>query len=395
MEKINENNFKNNSKIEINNTKYYEILGVDKDATFEQIKWAFRSSPFICLHPNKGHDPEKKKEFINAYEVLKDEKTRNIYDKYGEEGIKAYRSKKENFDFDLFDFSGSFNKNKDKFVKFNIALQDSYNGGYKELEYDRLILCPKCKDKSNIKCPKCCDEGKIIKIQKIGDLSLKFEEQCDECNGLGIKLENKNCEECGGNFMKVIKRKIKINLDKGVPDGHLYKFVGEGDEHYKKPADDLKVIIKIKHNENFIRKEADLFYKCKISLLEALTGVKSVINYLNGKQILIYSKPGEVIKPTTIKTIEGLGMPFFNFPNKYGNLYINFEIIFPDKISDKESKKLEEILKNINTSENIPDNIEKYLLKDYDGSNVNAFYEFGKNEDNENKDIEKVNCEHQ
>jgi len=61
MEKINENNFKNNSKIEINNTKYYEILGVDKDATFEQIKWAFRSSPFICLHPNKGHDPEKKK----------------------------------------------------------------------------------------------------------------------------------------------------------------------------------------------------------------------------------------------------------------------------------------------------------------------------------------------
>ena len=274
-------------------------------------------------------------------------------------------------------------------------MQDSYNGGYKELEYDRLILCPKCKDKSNIKCPKCCDEGKIIKIQKIGDLSLKFEEQCDECNGLGIKLENKNCEECGGNFMKVIKRKIKINLDKGVPDGHIYKFVGEGDEHYKKPADDLKVIIKIKHNENFIRKEADLFYKCKISLLEALTGVKSVINYLNGKQILIYSKPGEVIKPTTIKTIEGLGMPFFNFPNKYGNLYINFEIIFPDKISDKESKKLEEIFKNINTSENIPDNIEKYLLKDYDGSNVNAFYEFGKNEDNENKDIEKVNCEHQ
>ena len=69
MEKINESKFKSNSKIEINNTKYYEILGVDKAATFEQIKRAFRRSPFICLHPGTGHDIEKYKEFINAYEV--------------------------------------------------------------------------------------------------------------------------------------------------------------------------------------------------------------------------------------------------------------------------------------------------------------------------------------
>ena len=394
MEKINESKFKSNSKIEINNTKYYEILGVDKDATFEQIKRAFRRSPFICLHPGKGHDIEKYKEFINAYEVLKDEEKRNIYDKYGEEGVKAYRLKNE-FDYSFTFLSSSFNKNTEKKVKLHIALQDSYNGGYKELEYDRLILCPKCKDKSNIKCPKCSKEGKIIKIRKIAKLSIKYEEQCDECNGLGIKLENKNCEECGGNFVKVVKRKIKINLDKGVSDGHIYKFVGEGDEHYKKPADDLKVIIKIENNENFIRKGADLFYKCKISLLEALTGVKSVINHFNGKQIIIYSNPGEVIKPTTIKTTEGLGMPFFNLQNKYGNLYINFEIIFPDKISDKESKKLEGIFKNINTSENIPDNIEKYLLKDYDDSKVDASYKFGEKENNENKCIEEVNCEHQ
>ena len=74
--------------------------------------------------------------------------------------------------------------------------------------------------------------------------------------------------------MKVKKRKIKLNLDKGIPDGNEYKFVGKENEHDKKPADDLIVQIKIENNENFKRKGADLFYKCEISLLEAFTGVK-------------------------------------------------------------------------------------------------------------------------
>ena len=126
-----------------------------------------------------------------------------------------------------------------------------------------------------------------------------------------------------------IKRKIVIDLERGVPDGHKYKMANVGDEFPGIETGDLIIEIFLQEHKDFIRKGADLWYKCRISLYEALTGVKSAINHLNGKRILIQTKPDEIIQPETIKTVKGFGMPFFNSPDKYGNLYVEFKIVFP------------------------------------------------------------------
>ena len=119
----------------------------------------------------------------------------------------------------------------------------------------------------------------------------------------------------------------------------------EGDEFPGRKTGDLVIEIFLEKHKDFIRKGADLLYESKISLLEAINGVKFAINHLNGKRILIESKPDEIIQPNTLKTIKNLGMPFFNLSDKYGNLYIEFKIVLPNKLTVEKKKKLNENFK--------------------------------------------------
>ena len=113
--------------------------------------------------------------------------------------------------------------------------------------------------------------------------------------------------------------KRRNNLEREVRDKHRYKFPNERDEFPGKEIGDLIIEIFLEKHKDFIRKGADLFYECKISLLEAINGVKLAINFLNGKKILIEQKPYEIIQPNTVKTVKNLGMLFLI-------LLINMEI---------------------------------------------------------------------
>ena len=250
-------------------------------------------------------------------------------------------------------------------VKLNITLEDAYNGRRKEVEYDKKIICPKCKgtwssnSNEKITCVKCNGSGNELII---GNLSKK----CDECNG-ERKIFKGKCEECKGKMVQTIKRKIGIDLERGVPDGHKYKMANVGDEFPGIETGDLIIEIFLQEHKDFIRKGADLWYKCRILLYEALIGVKSAINHLNGKRILIQTKPDEIIQPETIKTVKGFGMPFFNSPDKYGNLYVEFKIVFPDKLNKEQYKKLSEIFKDekINIVDDLSKDMETCNLEDY------------------------------
>ena len=208
-------------------------------------------------------------------------------------------------------------------------------------------------------------------LEKYGLSNAEIQEKIDKC------------KECKGKMVKNIKRKIGIDIDKGVPDGHRYTMGGEGDEYPEIETGDLVVEVFLDKHKDFIRRGADLVYKTEISLLEALTGVKIAITHLDGRRILIYTEPGEIIQPEKLKTVTELGMPFFNSPYRFGNLYIDFQIAFPDKLTDEQSKKISEILKNerINHVGSVPKDIEKYTMEDYNASETNSSYKGGKKED--------------
>ena len=349
------------------------------------------------MHPDKGGDPAKFQEMQNAYEILSDPKKRDIYDKYGEEGLKKGMSDDFGFDpFDLFNFGPFSNhsrsnvkkKCKSKLVEMHITLENAYNGGKKEIVYDRRIICTKCKGTGSANpdaktiCSKCNGTGTRLIVQRHGPMIMQTQTTCDECNGEGKIIKDK-CKECKGKMVKNIKKKIVIEIDKGVPDGHRYTKSGEGDEYPDVEAGDLIVEIYLEKHKDFIRKGADLIYKCEISLLEALTGLKIAITHLDGRRILISTNPGEIIQPEKLKTVSELGMPFFNSPYRFGNLYLDFQIVFPNKLTEEENKKLTEILQNdrINKIGNLPKDIEKYTMEDYDASETNSSYKGGKKED--------------
>lgn len=392
-------------------------MGLDKSATHEDIIKVYKRLIIRC-HPDKGHDPKIFKEIQKAYNVLSDPKKKKIYDEYGEEGLTDAEIGEDSDLFNIFSCgTPPTNKNlkkkcKEKLVELSITLEDSYNGEKKEIEYDRRIICPKCKDvessylNENNTCLKCNGSGmRIITMQNKDCMDFNSQQECDECNGEG-KIIKEKCQECEGNKVKNIKRKMEINLEKGVPDGHRYSIANEGDEFPDFETGDLIVAIVLQKHKDFIRKGADLLYKCKISLLESLIGFNISFNHLDGRRILIESNPDKIIQPETLKTVEGLGMPFFNSPDKYGNLYIDFKIVFPDKLDKDQKKNLCEILKNekINIVDDLSKDIEKYHLVDYNEEKINSDYNGGKkgdlkgesdNENEEGDNNKEVNCANQ
>ncbi len=159
---------------------------------------------------------------------------------------------------------------------------------------------------------------------------------CDECEGKGEVIdEKKKCKTCNGKKVKKDTKKLKVEVDKGAPNGEKYVIHGEGNEVPDVEPGDVLVQIVVKQHKAFMRKGADLAIDKEISLIEALTGVDFVVTHLDGRKIRIMNKPGEVIKPDDIKTVEHQGMPYHKKTYMSGNLFIHFKIKFPNTIEAK------------------------------------------------------------
>lgn len=133
-------------------------------------------------------------------------------------------------------------------------------------------------------------------------------------------------------------------MDKGIPDGHRYTFKGESDEIPDVEAGDVIVEILIDKHKKFTRKGGDLVYHADITLVEALSGFEMIIEHLDKRKIHIKTKPGDIIKPGDLKTVKECGMPFFNSPYRFGNLYIQFNIVFPEKVSEDQKNQLAKVI---------------------------------------------------
>jgi DnaJ family protein A protein 2 len=156
---------------------------------------------------------------------------------------------------------------------------------------------------------------------------------CDECGGKGESIDDKKkCKVCNGKKVKKETKKLKVEVDKGAPNGEKYTIHGEGDEIPDAESGDVIVQILEKKHKYFIRKGADLVMEKEITLIEALTGLDFILTHLDGRKIRIKNNTGEIIKPDDIKTCEHLGMPYHKKVYMNGNLLIHFKIKFPTTI---------------------------------------------------------------
>ena len=397
-------------KKDVDTTKYYKILGVDKNASKDEIKKAYRNL-VRTKHPDKGGSEEEFQNIQLAYDTLSDENKRKVYDEYGEEGLKEGMTGEEPTDiFDILSGGrGKRNvkrKTKSVLQAMEVSLEDIFMGKEKYLEIKRYRICKKCKGNgskdpnANTKCPGC--NGKRVKlvVQRMGNTILQSQQTCPDCRGEGYIIKNEDkCPTCKGQKVNQESKTLKILLDKGAPDGKRYTFEGESDEMPGYDPGDVIIEIRIKKHPVFERTGADLTMKADISLLEALTGFQLLINHLDGRHVLINSKKGEIIKPGVIKTVKECGMPFFDHPTRFGNLYIKFNIHFPKSLKEDQKEALFELFPKITLPIKDIDKIkEKYKMTEYNENATNTFATGGNRPDEQEEDErprQQVSCQNQ
>ena len=396
-------------KKDVDTTKYYKVLGVDKNASKDEIKKAYRTL-VRTKHPDKGGSEEEFQEIQLAYDTLSDENKRKVYDEYGEEGIKEGMTGEEPRDiFDIFTGGGRKNvkrKTKSVLQEMVVSLEDIFVGKEKYLEIKRYRICKKCKGNgskdpnANTKCPGC--NGKRVKlvIQRMGNTILQSQQTCPDCRGEGYIIKNEDkCEACNGQKVNQESKTLKILLDKGAPDGKRYTFEGESDEMPGYDPGDVIIEIRIKKHDVFERSGADLTMKADISLLESLTGFQLLITHLDGRKVLINSKKGEIIKPGMMKTVKECGMPFYDHPTRFGNLYIRFNVHFPKSLKEAQKDALQHLFPKISVQIKDIDKIkEKYKMTEYKENMTNT-YATGGNRPDESEEEERprqqVSCQNQ
>ncbi|MDN5330995.1 MAG: molecular chaperone DnaJ [Tepidanaerobacteraceae bacterium] len=348
---------------------YYEILGVGKDATEEEIKKAYRKLA-RQYHPDVNKSPdaaEKFKEINEAYQVLSDPQKRAMYDKFGHAGVDPNAAQGDfggggfgdfgDFDFgrdifgDIFDsFFGGFGEPRKKGpvrgadIRYDleITLEEAFLGAEKEIELYRTESCPRCggtgaKPGTGAKtCPVCGGSGQVKQVQNTPFGRYISITTCTRCQGTGIVIEEP-CPECRGTGNIRASRKIKVKIPPGVDTGSKLRLAGEGEPGARGgPAGDLYVVIHVKPHRLFIRQGDDLIYEAPISFVQAALGAEIEVPTLDGRVKL---KIPEGTQPGTRFRIKGKGMPHLRGYGR-GDLHVKVNVVIPKKLSEKQKELL-------------------------------------------------------
>lgn len=373
----------------VRETKLYEILEVPPQSTPEEIKKAYRKLA-IKYHPDKNPNAgDRFKEISVAYEILSDPEKREVYDKYGEEGLKEGGGADAADIFSMFGFpfggrgghshgrGGRQQKRKGKnvAVAFPVTLEDLYCGKQAHFKLDKTVLCSQCSGKgtknpgTKTKCNTCEGQGFRVHIRHVAfGLVQQMQEPCAACGGEGEVIKAKDrCKKCSGNKTIEEERKLDVFIDKGMTHGQQIVFSGEGDQMPDIIPGDIILVLQCAEHAVFRREGNDLFIEKKIKLVEALCGFQFLLTHLDGRTLHVKSTKGEVVKPGDTMRIENEGMPQFKNPFEKGSLFIKFEIEFPESgsISNDQISSLMKILPKGSTVDEkmITDDVEEVSLK--------------------------------
>lgn len=332
----------------VDTTKLYETLGVEKSADAKEIKKAYRKLS-LKHHPDRGGDEQKFKEINAAYEVLSDADKRSAYDKYGLEGVSDEGGAGGMGGDDLFSMffgggRGGRSRGPKKGQSINhplkVSLEDLYNGKTVKLAVNRKVIVGEVRT-----CRKCDGQGAVMEVRQIGPgMITQVQRHCDECGGQGTMAERKN------------ERKVlEVHVDKGMKHGQKITFRNMADEVPNQETGDVNFIVQEKEHSLFKRKGADLLVTKELSLNQALCGFAWKIKHLDGRDVVIKTRPGEIIHAEVmdqesgrvlpyIRKVKDEGMPSHGNPFVKGDLYVAFQISFPDSLAPEVVDALRKIL---------------------------------------------------
>lgn len=356
---------------------YYKVLGVDKNASKEDIKKAFHKLAHKYHPDKKGGDEKKFKEINEAYQTLSDEEKRSQYDTYGKTfsgggpgGFSGFQG--GGFGFDIndifrgggggveFDASnvedifstffgggrssrGKVKRGRDISVDILISFSDSIFGVERKININKIGSCDACvgtgakKGSSKDKCKTCSGTGKITEHKRSFLGTFATERLCDKCFGQG-EIPKEFCPECKGEGVLKKNEEINVKIPSGIEDGQMIRFSGKGEGVPHGSAGDLYVKIHVDKHSIWRREGANLVTDLNIKLTDALLGAVYKLRTLEGEidlKIPAGFSFGEILR------VKGKGVP--NDRGGRGDILVYINIKMPKKLSKKEEEIVEKL----------------------------------------------------
>ena len=342
---------------------YYDILGISREASADEIKKAYRKTA-LKYHPdmNAGdrEAEEQFKEAAEAYEVLSDREKKKLYDFYGHEGLKGIGSTGFGGFEDIFSafgdiFDGFFGfgggrsrttrvrRGNDLRYDLDLTLEEAYQGKEEEIVFDRFDSCEICNGtgiaagSEPATCPSCNGRGETIRSQGF----FQIRTTCSTCNGIGEIIVDP-CSSCDGRGRVRSERKVLVRIPPGVDTGSQLRISGEGESGENSgPAGDLFVVIHVRDHDFFEREGDDLRCQIAVSFVDAALGTEISIPVIDGsedRRVVIPegTQPGHVIR------IKGCGMPSLKRVKRRGDLFVQVMVKTPTHLSQRQRELLTE-----------------------------------------------------
>ncbi|TVR33081.1 MAG: molecular chaperone DnaJ [Spirochaetaceae bacterium] len=354
---------------------YYEVLGLQKGASKDEIKKAYRKVA-VANHPDRNpgnrEAEERFKEATEAYEVIADDKKRQAYDQFGFAGVEGMGGSSGGFqdfssvfrDFeDIFgDFSGMFdsffggrggggrgrgrrgmNRGADLRYDLEISFADAVFGTKTEISYRRHATCEDCKGVGSESgsgrktCTSCGGAGQVRRSSGFFSIA----STCPACNGEGSIIENP-CRKCRGSGVIEKQQRVKVTIPAGIDNGKRISIAGQGDVGPAGgPAGDLYVVVRVQPHDYFERHGNDIYCIIPISITQAALGAEISVPTLDQKRAKVKIPPGT--QNDRVLRLKNEGVPYLQDPSRRGDMYIKIRVNIPSKLSGKAKSLLREL----------------------------------------------------
>ena len=328
---------------------YYQILGVNKNASGDEVKKAYRKKA-MEHHPDRNRDDAKAetlfKEAAEAYETLSDPKKRQMYDQFGHDGPRMSSGPSQGFDpFEMFNsfFGGGSrkrNRGRDIQVQIGISLEEVFKGGKKKFGYRRKDICKDCKGEGGEgeSCSYCAGYGQVRQSHGMAQLI----SVCPKCQGTGMQIKVK-CKKCKGAGQQDQQHDVTVTIPKGIQNGAKLRLKGEANlDDINLPRGDLICHVAIQPHPLFTLHGVDLACETTISFAQACLGCSVDVPTIEGSKAKLKIPSGTQFGQSL--RMNGKGLPHFKKKTR-GNQYVVVKIDIPKVLNEKQTKLLKQFEK--------------------------------------------------